>query len=278
MAHKIDPQDSNPLKSTRFMRQLLTLFLSFQLVSTLAQPLSYTMANTHSHNDYEQAIPFWMAYNEGFGSIEADIFLQGGTLLVGHDLNEIKSGRTLEQYYLGPLDSCIRKNNGHPFADPSRRLQMLIDIKTDSIATLGELVNTLKKHPLLTGNPSLRWVITGNRPAPALFASYPSFIWFDGILHQDYSDQSLQKICMMSDDFKYYSSWNGRDSLSDTDWKKLQQAVTRSHRLHEPVRFWRAPDFTNAWKQFIRLQVDYINTDHLHALAVFLKDPSVTSQ
>src|SRR5262249_33282188 len=60
----------------------------------------YTVANTHSHNDYAQSIPFWMAWQEKFGSIEADIFLQDGRLLVGHNREEIKLGRTLEDYYV----------------------------------------------------------------------------------------------------------------------------------------------------------------------------------
>jgi alkaline phosphatase len=33
-----------------------------------------TVSNAHSHNDYEQPIPFRMAYQAGFGSVEADIF------------------------------------------------------------------------------------------------------------------------------------------------------------------------------------------------------------
>jgi alkaline phosphatase len=44
-----------------------------------APGLHYTIANTHSHNDYEQPIPFWTAYNAQFGSIEADIFLIDGS-------------------------------------------------------------------------------------------------------------------------------------------------------------------------------------------------------
>jgi len=253
------------------MRNVLILILSFCLKAAVAQPPSYTVANTHSHNDYEQRIPFWLAYNAAFGSIEADIWLRAGKLLIGHDSNEIKSGRTLEDYYIRPLDSCVRMNNGHPFADAGRQLQLLIDIKTDSIGTLDALVALLKKYPLLTGSPSLKWAITGNRPASALFTSYPSFIWFDGVLHEDYSSQALSRICIMSDDFKYYSTWNGLDNMPDPDWQRLQQAVSKSHRLHKPVRFWRAPDFSDAWRVFIRLQVDYINTDHLPELAAFLK-------
>jgi len=76
------------------------------------------VANTHSHNDYEQSIPFWLAWQAKFGSIEADIWLQDGRLLVGHNREEIKAGRTLEEYYVRPLLSCVEKNNGHPYPTP----------------------------------------------------------------------------------------------------------------------------------------------------------------
>ena len=145
----------------------------------------YTVANTHSHNDYEQATPFWLAWQQQFGSIEADIFWQNGQMLVGHSLEEIKSGRTLEEYYLKPLVSCLLKYNGHPYADTTRQLQMLIDVKTDSIATLNALIDLLKKFPALVNTPSVHWVISGRRPLPTLYTSYPSFIEFDGILHDE---------------------------------------------------------------------------------------------
>ncbi len=51
----------------RKLHFLLLLFL-FLVSETNAQPV-YTVANAHSHNDYEQKIPFWIAYNEGLGSI-----------------------------------------------------------------------------------------------------------------------------------------------------------------------------------------------------------------
>jgi len=231
---------------------------------------AYTVANTHSHNDYEQATPFWLAYGQQFGSIEADIFWINGQMLVGHSLEEIKSGRTLEEYYLMPLLSCIMKNGGHPYADTTRQLQMLIDVKTDSIATLNALIDLLKKYPVLVHTPSIKWVISGRRPVPALFTSYPSFIEFDGILHSDYSPEALTKIVMMSDDLHYYTHWNGLTNIPAADLPALQEAINRSHALQKPVRFWDAPDFPNAWGQLIQLRVDFINTDHIRQLADFL--------
>lgn len=49
--------------------------LFFNIKSGFAQEKEYTVANAHSHNDYEQPNPFFEAYGEQFGSIEAAIFL-----------------------------------------------------------------------------------------------------------------------------------------------------------------------------------------------------------
>jgi alkaline phosphatase len=230
----------------------------------------YTVANTHSHNDYEQSIPFWMAWQEKFGSIEADIWLQDGRLLVGHNREEIKAGRTLEEYYVRPLLSCVEKNNGHPYADTTRCLQILIDVKADSVAALNALVTLLNKYPALEQCPFVKWVISGNRPSPDLYTSYPSFIAFDGILGRVYTPEALSRIVMMSDDLRSYTRWNGRTELPEADKKSIEAAVTHAHEQHLPVRFWDAPDTPAAWDQLIRLHTDYINTDHIRALADYL--------
>lgn len=232
----------------------------------------YTVANTHSHNDYEQPTPFWMAYQAQFGSIEADIFWLNGQLIVAHNLRETQAGRTLEEYYIKPLQTCILKNGGHPFADTSRQLQMMIDIKTDSIATLNALIELLKRYPAVINTPYVKWVISGNRPAPSLFVSYPSFIWFDGVLHSTYSKDELSKVAMLSDDLRHFTRWDGQAEMPAAEWKTLQEAVSRSHALGIPVRFWDAPDFPHAWDRLIHLQVDYINTDHIAQLADYLKE------
>ena len=79
---------------------------------------------------------------------------------------------------------------------------------------------------------------------------------------------------MMSDDLEHYTQWNGKSVIPADDRRKLEEAVTKSHRLGKPVRFWDAPDFANAWSQLMKLRVGYINTDHIHALGKFLKDPA----
>lgn len=253
------------------MNKILFSFLLLIGTATFAQPKQYTTANAHSHNDYEQPVPLHTAYNEMFGSVEADVFWHNDRLLVAHKEEELRPDRTLEEMYLKPLESFIKKNKGHIYADTSRRLQLMIDLKTNGDTTLRTLVELLQKYPVLTGCSSLQITISGNRPDVSAYASYPSYIGFDGELQKEYPAAALSRIVMMSADLKKYTSWNGKGIIPASQWDSLQRAVNRAHALRKPVRFWASPDFTNAWYQLIKLEVDYINTDSITALAGFLR-------
>ena len=253
------------------MNKLLFTFLIVLSTTAFSQPAAYTVANAHSHNDYEQPIPLLTAYNEAFGSIEADIFWHNGELLVAHTDSELVLHRTLEDLYLKPLQAFIAKNKGHIYADAARHLQFMIDIKTDSVTTLNKLVELLQKYPVLTQCATLQIAISGNRPHVSAYTSYPAFIWFDGELQKEYPAEALARVVMLSADLKRYTKWNGKGIIPAPEWDTLQKLVSHAHALNKPVRFWGAPDFTNAWLQLMRLQVDYINTDSIKALSDFLR-------
>jgi alkaline phosphatase len=257
------------LEQSRQMQEIM-IKQSESLQKPLVKSVGYSVSNAHSHNDYEQKIPFWMAYQAGFGSIEADIFLVDSVLYVAHDRKELQRGIKLEEEYLIPITNCLQKNNGQPYKETGKTLQMLIDIKTDSIRTLQAVIDLLKKYPALIQNKSISWVITGNRPPESNFAFYPDFIRFDGELHKNYSEAALLKISLMSDDFKRYSSWDGENNLPGKEDSALKYAITKSHSLQKPVRFWNAPDAPAAWKQLMMLHADFINTDHIQLLVDFL--------
>lgn len=243
------------------------------LISTVsfAQPISYSTANAHSHNDYEQRVPLITAYNEMFGSIEADIFYHNGELLVAHKKEELVTHRTLEDLYLKPLKAYVEKNKGYIYADTSRHLQFMIDLKTNGDTTLGKLVELLQKYPTLTNCSTLKIAISGNRPNVSAYTSYPAYIGFDGELQNEYPAAALSRIVMMSAELKQYTSWNGKGVIPGPQFDTLQRLISKAHALNKPVRFWGAPDFTNAWYQLIKLQVDYINTDSIKGLSDFLR-------
>ncbi|MBL7696532.1 MAG: phosphatidylinositol-specific phospholipase C/glycerophosphodiester phosphodiesterase family protein [Chitinophagaceae bacterium] len=253
------------LKSGKYL--LVALCLS-ALVSVKGQ--RYTTANAHSHNDYEQHVPFYKAWENGFGSIEADVFLVDANLIVAHDSSELKSGRTLDSLYLVPLRRCIEKNGGFVYADKTRALQLMIDIKSEAGSTLDRLVEVLNGYTALINSSSLRIVISGNRPAASQFALYPSWIFFDGDFRINYSRLALERVQMFSDNFARYSSWDGTGNISAEDKKQLLRMISFSHRMGKKIRFWNAPDTPEAWRTFIGLEVDYINTDKIEGLARFL--------
>ena len=259
------------------MKKLLSVLFVISFFKAYTQPLQYTTSNAHSHNDYENVIPFELAYSKGFGSIEADIFLQDGNLFIGHTWEDIKNKRTLEDYYLKPLLVHLQQNNGHVYADTTKELQLMIDIKTNSIATLKKLVEVLENYTAIINNKQIKVVISGNRPDASLFKTYPPFIWFDGELSKTYSADAMEKIAMLSDDLQHYTLWNGKGGIPVRDQPKLDSIIQRAHALHKKVRFWNAPDFINSWYVFMSLGVDYINTDHIEFLAHFLDQLSKTS-
>ena len=251
--------------------QKLFILIAFSWSASFAQPASYTTSNAHSHNDYNQTAPLLTAYYAQFGSIEVDVFLDKNELIVAHTAKDLEQHRTLEDLYLKPLQAFMQSNNGHVYVDSTRKLQLMIDIKTDAAATLNKLIALLQKYSQLTKSKSLRILISGNKPDPSTYTSYPSYIWFDGLLSVQYSKEALSRIAMLGDNFLNYSRWKGEGNAPAKDWAKLQSAVIRAHVMKKPVRFWNTPDFMDAWEQLIALGVDYINTDSIRSLASFLK-------
>src|SRR3954470_22936373 len=70
------------------------------------------LRHAHAHNDYEHARPLFDALDHGFCSVEADVFLAGGKLLVGHTPRDLRPDRTLEALYLDPLRERAKANGG----------------------------------------------------------------------------------------------------------------------------------------------------------------------
>jgi alkaline phosphatase len=253
------------------MKGLFSIYLLMICLAGSGQESMYSTANAHSHNDYEKAFPFREAWNKGFGSIEADIFLDSGELIVAHDKEQLKKRFTLDSLYLQPLQQCIASNNGHVYKDTLRQLQLMIDIKTEATSTLRFLVDRLSNYPELIQCSSLRITISGNRPPSADFKLFPCWLRFDGDLQKEYTKEQLDRVEMFSDNFARYSSWNGKGRLPQKELVSLQGMINKAHGLGKKIRFWNAPDMINSWYCLIRLGVDYINTDHIGEISFFLQ-------
>lgn len=263
----------------RTTHSFLLICLCFVACTLSAQSSIYTLANAHSHNDFEQQHPFYQAYQEGFGSMEADIFLFNKAILVGHDSSQLTPSRNLENLYLQPMAESIKRNGGSIYKDGSRRLQFLIDLKTDGLITLPVLISVLEKYPSIIHNRTIQIVISGSRPADSLFHRYPSYIWFDGRLGQTYQAKALSRIAMLSESFSKFSKWkDAAQAFPEEDRQKIQRAVAQAHGLNKTVRLWAMPDHQRGWEEMMKLDLDFLNTDRIADLADFLGKQNNTDQ
>lgn len=247
---------------------ILLLCLCFH--ANAQQPLK-----AHSHNDYSNVIPFWIAYYNHFSSIEADIWIVNDELYVAHDRQAIKPERTLDALYLQPIVNMVRYNGGKPWHDFPSGLQILIDLKTEGVPTLDLLTKKLKEYPdvfdpAVNAN-AVSIVISGNRPDPSLYQNYPSFIFFDGILGQKYTGEQLARIPLFSENLATLIRWDGKSAFTEKDNKKLLSLIDSLHTMNKKVRFWNAPDNPVAWDILLKSGIDYVNTDHINQLATFLQ-------
>lgn len=211
----------------------------------------------HSHNDYLQNVPFWKAYAAGASSIEADIFLVDGALLVAHTEEEIDTKRSFEALYIKPLQETIALGLERP-----SQFQILLDVKSEPNATLDAIIKTLEKYPLLYKDDSITFTISGNRPKPSEYLNYPDPIFFDyQSLDAVDTPEILEKISLISLSFADFSEWNGKGRLTADDLQKVTATIEKAHAFEKPFRFWATPDSKTAWKVFADLGVDFINTD-----------------
>ena len=250
------------------MKYILACVFCFSLISIRAQK-TYTSEDAHSHNDYEQANPFHLAYQHQFGSIEADIWLKDGNLFVAHDAKDINASRTLSALYLEPINNIL--SLGKKIYPHQQHLQLLIDIKTEALSTLDALVALLKKYPSIIKNKNIVIAVSGNRPEPDHYTDYPSFIYFDGRPNEVYNESSLKKVALISDAFYKFSLWKGEGTMKEEEKYKMMQAVEASHQMKKPFRFWATPDTEDAWKLLMETTADFINTDHIETLSAFLQ-------
>ncbi|MGM0945379.1 MAG: alkaline phosphatase [Bacteroidota bacterium] len=238
-----------------FLCSLLVLFLGIGIRAQNTKPFQL-----HSHNDYLQAVPFWTAFSAGASSIEVDVILSEGKLMVAHELETTDPKRTLQSLYLDPISEGLKSG-----VITTIDFHLLIDLKTAAEPTLEVLLESMKAYEQLLfgeGNPDgLKLIISGNRPKTENYVNYPEWMLFD------YQSKSLsptlpwEKIGMVSLSFRQFSVWNGKGRMVEEERQRVQDFIALVHGYNKPVRFWASPDSKSAWKAFYEMGEDYINTD-----------------
>jgi len=250
------------------------LLLASVLFVTGAELLPLTRA--HSHNDYEHARPLAEALSHGFWSVEADVLLQKGQLLVAHDFIDVSTNKTLQSLYLDPLRAYFKTNR---MAGGTPPLTLLIDVKSaaeptyavlrDVLANYADILTRFESNTIHTN--AVMVIISGERAVPMMAAERSRFSAVDGRLPDLATNAPVALVPLISDNWTKQFKWRGTGALSVDERTKLRELVRQTHAQGRRLRLWAAPDNEAGWKELYESGVDLLNTDHLAELERFLR-------
>ena len=246
-----------------------------------AEPL----AQAHAHNDYEHQRPLLDALDHSFTSVEADVWLVNGELLVAHDLAQVQPDRTLESLYLEPLRRRIAANGGSVYQGWRGNFQLLIDVKSEAEPTYAAVDRALRDHAgMMTTfmqdkrvrRGPVTAVISGNRALETMQQQDIRYAGYDGRLTDLGSGLSPAVMPLVSDNWTRHFTWQGEGRMPADERRRLHRIVDEAHEAGYRVRFWATPDQPGParealWSQLLDAGVDHINTDDLAGLQAFLE-------
>ncbi|MFI6878957.1 phosphatidylinositol-specific phospholipase C/glycerophosphodiester phosphodiesterase family protein [Streptomyces sp. NPDC050400] len=242
------------------------------------------LARAHAHNDYDHPRPLLDALDHRFNSVEADIYLVNGDLLVAHDPVDLDPARTLESLYLAPLAARVKAQHGSVYRGWHTPLQLLIDIKTEGAATYVELDRQLRRyrglfttyaHGRVHERP-ITAVVSGDRAARVpMEAQRTRSAFYDGRLTDLGTTAPASFVPLISDNWANNFTWQGTGPIPAAEREKLRGIVGAAHSRGQRVRFWATPDLAGpqrdaVWAELIAADVDHLNTDDLAGLEAFL--------
>ena len=250
---------------------------SFPAVPASAALGPVPLLHAHAHNDYEHARPLFDALEHGFCSVEADIYLVDGQLLVAHDRDAVSSTRTLQSLYLDPLRERVRKNGGRVFPD-GPEITLLIDVKSEAEATYAvlrkvldqysDMLTTFQTNSIRTN--AITVILSGNRPQATLAGESLRRAAIDGRLRDLDGKDPVDLIPLISDNWSNYFKWRGQGQIPEDERAKLKSYVDRAHQQGRRVRFWGIADVPEVWQELRQAGVDLLNTDDLGGAQAFL--------
>ncbi len=264
--------------NSQIQQMKLRLYLSLLILV----PPCYVHAQhpkAHAHNDYEHERPLFDALKNGFTSIEADIYLINGLLIVAHDYPEIvDKTKTLANLYLDPLLKISAENGGRIYKNYLEPVYLLIDIKSDATETWLKLKEELRAYEGLISTAkdekAVKIIISGNRPINQMKQEINPPAFIDGRPADLGNGISKHLMPWISENyFKIIGSFN-MEAPTQEQKERIKLLAEKTHAEGKLLRFWASPDKKEIWEALLACGVDFINTDDLGGLNMYLLEVS----
>ena len=256
------------------MKQILTFFA---LVACLGLSAQQILDCGHSHNDYVHRHPLFDALSYGYKSIEIDVWLHNGKLVVDHDGLKLDSKKDIEELYLQPITERVKAHNGWVYDGDTTPTIFMVEFKNDGEACYLKLKELMEKHKGLFcdrmghGGP-IKILITGHKPWATLLKGNELYATGDGDISQSADKAPDYIIERVSDPYGSHFSWRGRGAMPKAQKERLLEMVKVAHDHNRQIRFFALPQNVNVWRELLDAGVDWINVDKLEMFARFYKD------
>ncbi|HPU97728.1 MAG TPA: phosphatidylinositol-specific phospholipase C/glycerophosphodiester phosphodiesterase family protein [Candidatus Hydrogenedentes bacterium] len=232
------------------------------------------LPRAHSHNDYTRRRPLFDALDMGFCSVEADIHLINGALLVAHDADQCQPDNTLESMYLAPLRDRVRQYGGSVYPGYNGRFILLIDLKSNNEETMNALLTLLEQYREMltvftdteTRSGAVTVILSGRTPRDALFQRAERLAAIDGSPSDLDTDLNPNRTPLVSAGWSSLFTWTGKGDMPENERLLLQDLVRKAHDRGALIRFWGLPRPWILWPMLYDVGVDLLNADNLIAL------------
>lgn len=231
----------------------------------------------HSHNDYMHEHPLFDALSYGYKSIEIDVWLHDGKLVVSHNPTDLDKKKDIEELYLKPIQERIRANGGRVYAGDTTPTVFMVEFKSEPEAAYIKLKELIEKYKGLfcdrmgQGGP-VKLLLTGNRPWTTLLKGMERYVTADGAISQSADPAPAYIIERVSDPYTDHFTWRGKGDMPSGQKAKLEKLVKTAHEHGRQIRFYACPENENIWRTLLDAGVDWINVDDLGRFAAFYKD------
>lgn len=272
--------DNFVLSINMYRTPILVLTLFFCCFSTNLRAQA-PLINAHAHNDYEHERPLLDALDQGFISVEADVWYIDGEWYVYHDKPaEPNPERTLWNLYLKPLKDRVEANEGWVYKGHELTFYLMIDIKSGSELAYKHLMDNmivLRDYIFQVhyGEPEnqkpIHVFLSGNRPVDKVLGAPQVVMGLDGRPGDLGKDIPAEMMPVVSDNYWKFSTWRGIGTMKEEDQQNIRALVEKAHAEGKKVRLWAHPDNEKTWQTLIDLGVDLINTDRLKAFSEFMR-------
>lgn len=237
------------------------------------------LPNAHAHADSRHRKPLWDALCAGFTSLEVDVWVVRGRVLIGHSLP--RPTHSLRRIYLDPLAAMIAET-GSVYEDFGAPLQLLLDVKTDArrsrpaveslLAQYAGLLSCWREGHFTRGAVS---VVVSGTLSGAVYDAPVRWTGVDGRLRRAGEEVSADVMPLRSDCWPELFSWAGDGPMPAEQRDRLVHLVADAHAAGQRTRLWDTPDRPgpardNLWATLLDAGVDYLNTDDLSGARAFL--------